>query len=257
MNTLRKRHEEVNYYDLLWSNYYNNELENKNKMSEQIRGTIQAIGKPRQNTFKPNAAPYQSFKLNDVWYSNGTKVPPPEGTLVEFTGEQNDKGYWNVSKAGIKVVTEGAVSSNVGSSATAAAARTTVSRDDYWQRKDDRDIAWEKRNREVIQPTIELQAARNAAIEFVKLLLIPIPGEDKDGNAKTALPALKLGAQNKREQILFEAVQKYTDEFVKLNQSISENKNKNEQSKSPVDPTPAQANREERSTDTDDSAWNV
>jgi hypothetical protein len=230
-------------------------------MADVIRGTIQQIPKPREFAKGDRVTLYYSMKVNDVYYSTGTKKPPAEGTLVEFEAEKNARGYWDVTKAGIRVIPGGAPSSDVGNAAVAASVPTKsgkhLSREEYWDRKDQRDVVWEKRQREVIQPTIELQAARNAAIEFVKLLITPVPAEDKDGNPKAPVTALKLGAQNKREQILFEAVNKYTEEFFKANQAArntSENNNKNEQVQSSEDSSPAQSNRE---ADSSDAAWDL
>jgi hypothetical protein len=246
------------YYDALIETRF---LENNNKMADAIRGIIQQVPPPREFVKGNQTTTYYSIKVNDVYYSVGSKKPPAQGTLVEFEAEQNAKGYWNVTKAGIRVIPAGAPSSNVGNAAVAASSGTKsgkhLSREEYWDRKDERDVAWEKRQREVIQPTIELQAARNAAIEFVKLLIAPVPAEDKDGNPKAPVTALKLGAQNKREQILFEAVNKYTEEFFKANQAArntSENNNKNEQVQSSEDSSPAQSNRE---ADSSDAAWDL
>jgi hypothetical protein len=221
-------------------------------MADNIRGTIQAIGKPRPNTFKPNSPPYQSFKVNDVWYSNGAKVPPEAGTLVEFAAEQNDKGFWNVTKAGIKVIQAQEPTNNVAAAAVSASRNSTMSKDDYWGNKEKRDLEWQNYQRTQVQPVIQQQAARNAAIEFVKLLCTPLPSEDKDGNIKM-LPALKLpAAVTKREQVLFEAVKKYTQEFVQENSS--EKNNKNEQLPDAETPSPA---KDSESVSTDDSAWDV
>ncbi len=237
-----------NYYDALIETRF---LENNNKMADVIRGTIQQVPAPRE--FVGNGGKvtlYYSIKVNDVYYSAGSKKPPEPGTLVEFEAEQKGK-YWNVTKAGVRVIPGGSPTGSVGSAAvTASSGKATggLTKDGYWNAKEQRDLEWQKHQKEVVQPKIELQAARNAAIEFVKLLITPV-GVDKDGAAVTAL---KLGAQNKREAILFEAVQKYTQEFVNSNKSISENKNNNEQ-----DSSPDQAERNEQATDSSDETWVV
>jgi hypothetical protein len=221
-------------------------------MADIIRGTIQQVPAPRE--FVGNGGKvtlYYSIKVNDVYYSAGSKKPPEPGTLVEFEAEQKGK-YWNVTKAGIRVIPGGNPTGDVGSAAVAASGSKSaggLTKDGYWNAKEQRDLEWQKHQRDVVQPKIELQAARNAAIEFVKLLITPV-GVDKDGSP---VVALKLGAQNKREAILFEAVQKYTQEFVKSNKS-SENKNTNEQDQSSEDTSTPQASSE---VDSGDEAWDV
>jgi hypothetical protein len=61
--------------------------------------------------------------------------------------------------------------------------------------------------------------------------LVQVPHEDKNGNIKLE-PSMKLPANPaKREAVLFEAVKRYTQEFVdeNNNNNKSENKNNNEQ----------------------------
>lgn len=200
-------------------------------MSESVtvRGTIQYIPNPRQFTRQGKVTTYYSVKVNDVYYSVGSKKPPEVGTLVEFEAGQNEKGYWDVLKPGLRVVTANPPTSNVGGAAVRTAKTSVISKDDYWKRKEERDIqkeaAWEQKDK-----IIQLQSCRNSAIEFVKLLLTQVPHEDKNGNVKLE-PSLKLPAAiAKREAILFEAVKKYTEEFVNENNNNYSEKNKtNEQ----------------------------
>lgn len=213
-------------------------------MADKIRGTIQMVPKPREFKKGDKITLYYSIKVNDVYYSVGSKRPPEAGTLVEFMAEQNAKGYWDALKDSLTVIQSQTPTNNVSTAAVAAAANSTMSKDDYWKRKEDRDLEKDL--------TIQLQSCRNSAIEFVKLLCTPLPMEDKDGNIKT-LPALKLpAAVNKREQVLFEAVKKYTQEFVQENSS--EKNNKNEQLPDAETPSPS---KDAESVSTDDAAWDV
>lgn len=248
---------ESNYYNALIETQY---LENNKKMADVIRGTIQQVPKPREFVKGNQTTLYYSIKVNDVYYSVGSKKPPAEGTLVEFEAEKNARGYWDVTKAGVRIIPAGNPTSNVGNAAVAASGGSktgNLNKEGYWDRKDERDVEWQRHQKEVVQPRIEIQAARNAAIEFVKLLITPV-GVDKDGAPAVALklPA----AVAKREQVLFEAVQKYTQEFV--NSNSSENNNKNEprtqvKTSSLQQTETASNSKDSESVSSDDSAWNV
>jgi len=245
------------------SNYYNSVvvtgyLENNKNMADVIRGTIQHVPRPREFAKGNKVTYYYSIKVNDVYYSVGTKKPPAEGTLVEFEAEQNARGYWDVTKAGLRVVSAGVPTSSAGAGAVAAArsapaAGKPLSKDDYWRNKEERDIAKEAAL-EAKDKIIQLQSCRNSAIEFVKLLLTQVPHEDKNGNIKLE-PSLKLPANPaKREAVLFEAVKRYTQEFVEENNNNnkSENKNNNEQPQ-----VEAAAQDVGQTASEDDSEWEV
>jgi hypothetical protein len=194
--------------------YYNSWItkENNKNMAEQVRGTIQYVPEPR--TFKNSK--YYSIKLNDIYYSVGSKQPPEAGTLVEFEAEKNDKGYWNVTKAGLTVVKAEAPSQSVATRAVAAAAVSPMSKDDYWRRKEERDLAkedeWIAKDKR-----IELQSCRNSAIELVKLLITPIQ------TAEGPVAIVKLPGKAKQVEFVEKLVDEYTSKFV------SENNKKNEE----------------------------
>lgn len=257
MNISSRLLDSGNYSPRSESNYYNASietqyLENKKKMAEQVRGTIQYVPKPRDFTKGNKVTKYYSIKVNDVYYSVGSTQPPEAGTLVEFEAEQKGE-YWNVTKAGIRVVPAGNPTSNISGAAVSSASKSVMSKDDYWGNKEKRDMEWQHYQRTVVQPKIELQAARNAAIEFVKLLIVEVPYENSKGEIQR-LPSLKLGANiAKREEILAAAVEKYTKEFVEQNASNSENNNKNEQ----LPQAETSSQKDSESVDSDDSAWAV
>lgn len=102
-----------------------------------------------------------SIKLTDDpnYYGTGRTAPPvSEGAKVQFVAKQNERGYWDADPKSFKVV-EASVS-------VAPSARSSVkvnAKDDYWTRKEERDLLNDKlRN---------VGAARNTAIEFVKFLV--------------------------------------------------------------------------------------
>lgn len=208
-------------------------------MAENIRGTITRVGSPRQVMVKGKPILYQSFKVNDVWYSNGTKVPPPEGTLVEFAAEQNDKGYWNVTKAGIRVIEAEEPTRSVASVAVQTAATSHMSKEDYWRRKEERELAKEKYYEDKDR-RIELQSCRNSAIELVKILVTPA------ANGETLI---KLPAQAKREAFVTELVETYTQMFVAQNNSGNKNYNENtveeEEAEERINPVPTDIDSED------------
>jgi 2C-methyl-D-erythritol 2,4-cyclodiphosphate synthase len=102
-----------------------------------------------------------SVKLMDdpQYYGTGRNAPPVrEGQQVQFNASQNERGYWDADVKSFKVV-EASVSA-------APSARSSIkvnAKDDYWTRKEERDLLNDKlRN---------IGAARNTAIEFVKFIV--------------------------------------------------------------------------------------
>lgn len=234
---MRTTTEHPNYREDYYNEYIKMYVENKKNMAENLRGTIQRVNE-RQHNGRNGVVTYHSFKVNDNWYSTGTKRPPSEGTLIEFAAEQNQKGFWDVTKAGIKVISAGTVTANVGSVAVAGATNSPMSKDDYWRRKEERDLAKEadfaKRDE-----TIQLQSCRNSAIELVKILV------DQKDNGEAVL---KLPAAAKRVAFIENLVNDYTLKFVEQNKK----NNKNEESESgPV----SEANPNGPLDPADDAAW--
>lgn len=135
-----------------------------------------------------------SLKLrdSDTWYGlKGAKyMPVKPGQLVEFEAAQNDRGYWDADGRGVKVLQDAVAEAPA---ARAVAAGATVTKDDYWRRREDRDLLNDQlRN---------VGAARNTAIAFVDLLAkyegVKLPAKQAD-----------------REKALLEAVHHYTEEFM-------------------------------------------
>lgn len=136
-----------------------------------------------------------SVKLrnSDTWYGlKGAKYQPfKNGQKVEFDAAQNQRGYWDADSKSVRVLED------VVAEAPAAAAvgrSNYISKDDYWSRKEERDLKNDHlRN---------VGAARNTAIAFVDLL--------------AKYEAVKLPAkQAEREAALLEAVETYKEEFMK------------------------------------------
>lgn len=148
-------------------------------MSSTIRGTVAKV-------YEKNGM--YSLAIDNVWYGFGKKKPQvDQGQFVTFAADKNDRGYWN---ADIKTLI---VADRQSASSTRAPAPTGgLTKDQYWENREARDIETQKR--------IQYQSSRNAAIEFVRLLL------DKD--------ALKVPATvAKKADAILEAVNYYTTMF--------------------------------------------
>ena len=208
-------------------------------MADHVRGTIQFV--PDARTYKNSK--YYSIKVNDIYYSVGSKQPPEAGTLVEFDAEKNEKGYWNVTKAGLTVVKAGEPTQAVAQQAVKAAATSPMSKDDYWRRKEERDLAKEAAF-DAKDKRIELQSCRNSAIQLVQILLTPVQ------TAEGVVNLVKLPAQAKRVEFVEKLVQQYTDQFV------SDNNKKNEEASPNVEVSAEASSNSERPVPAvDDSNW--
>lgn len=192
-------------------------------MAKRIRGTIR-----KTNSRQWNGKTFHSINVDDVWYSVGLKKPPADGTLVEFEAEQNAKGYWDVTRAGLRVVQADAPTQNVASVAVAASGKG-MSKDDYWTRKEERDIEKDKR--------IERQSCRNSALALIEILV------------KTE--SLKLPAAAKRVQFLEELVDHYTELFLAQNYNKKTDEKKNDDEQNEVSEEPNDDNA------TDQGDWDV
>lgn len=147
-----------------------------------------------------NERGYYSIKLDDgQWYGCGRDKPPvSEGNVIELEWEANGR-FKNTIMETINVIDEGEAPapkprSNSGGGRggyqrkaapqrSAAPARSAgsggapsvgkqlaTSKDEYWSKKEERDIEWQQRQ-QAVQVEIRQQASRNAAIELVTALI--------------------------------------------------------------------------------------
>lgn len=163
------------------------QLQEKGTMAQST--VVIEVVKPRQTQW----GTMYSVKGNDgEWYSAGKIRPPEEGSYVEITWEVDAKGYKKVKS--FNRLQGQAPTQNVAKGALLGSKNLT--KDDYWNRREERDIQTQAR--------IELQSCRNSALELVKLMLqadaLPVPTKKAD-----------------REAFLAEAVEHYTQEFLKAN----------------------------------------
>ena len=140
-----------------------------------------------------------SIQVEGSYYGCGFQPPAcSEGDYVSFQIEQNNRGYWNVS-GNIEVKSGGNPAPQ--KQASAKGPQTGNSRDQYWQEKEQRDIA----NQKIIQ----YQSSRNAAIELVRTAV------END--------ALSLGTKKADKfDILVSIVDEITDKFEKDCKDIRE-----------------------------------
>lgn len=122
-----------------------------------ISGIVDRVGEKSM----ANGRKLYSIKLqnNPTWF--GTKFSHPgvsQGQQVEFEAAQNERGYWDVRPGTIKAKADAPA-------VTGPAVRQTFTnaKDDYWTRKEERDLVENERRHE--------GASRNTAIAFVDLLL--------------------------------------------------------------------------------------
>jgi hypothetical protein len=143
-----------------------------------------------------------TLKGDQTFYRLGSTPPTfAEGDSIRFETSQKGKNtYANRvvpwKEDGIRPGASNSAASVV-ARASGAGPRTA---DEFWRNKELRDVQTQQR--------IELQSCRNSAIELVRLLLGP-------GVEAVKLPA----AQAKKEQVVFEMVQKYTADFLAQNKS--------------------------------------
>ncbi len=110
--------------------------------------------------FPPSNWGTHSFGLRgEKGYYNLGKVPPmfSEGQTISFYGNPGKRaGNVDVTPESVTIVTEQPVEHSVANGARRSA--EVVTKDKYWENREARD--------EVTQKRIEIQAARNAAIEL-------------------------------------------------------------------------------------------
>lgn len=127
------------------------------------------------------------LKIDEKWYGTGSTEDPgiTQGQTVQFDfelskpwrkpGTTTDVYFNNIVKGTLRPVTspQSTPAESPKPVLQPGQARnfpgTGMSKDDFWANKEARDIAKEERYA-VTQDQIQLQSARNAAIEFVKIL---------------------------------------------------------------------------------------
>lgn len=129
---------------------------------------------------------FGSIKIDGTYYGTGKAVAPGinKGDFVTFKAEQNAKGYWDV---------KGPIRKGEGTAtATSAAAGPVASA--YAGKEDSK------------QKSISWQAARNSAVEFMKLL------HERDALPKPAATAKKGDAFSVLSTMLNEITTRFYDE---------------------------------------------
>jgi len=148
-----------------------------------MKGTVKALGS------KPyGSKTMYSFKVDEDWYGCGSDDPKvSKGDLIEFDFTEN--GRWkNVDVKSISVLRHGTEVIKTSSRKMAIGG----ARDDYWNRKEERDI--------ITQSVIQLQSSRNSAIALADLIL---------KNNAVKLPE----AQAKRMDVVVALVSDLTSKF--------------------------------------------
>lgn len=146
-----------------------------------------------------------SFQLeNDGrWFRTG-RTPPTfvNGVNIAFDVVTDPRGNNNVDIHTVQQVAGGAAQAVPVSAVTQVSGLPSlpvaqgVSKDQYWNEKD-------RYDKEIRQPAIEYQAARNAAIALVSAMLVheALPGITKTANAA------------KRAEVIEATVDQYTEKF--------------------------------------------
>jgi hypothetical protein len=136
-----------------------------------------------------------TLKGQDGFFNMGMKKPPAEGSSVEFEATLNNKGYNEVEAKSIKFRQDGEPSTasiRGSASSRGGSGGGGLSKDEYWQRKEDRDL--------VNDSLRELGASRNTAIALIDLMF--------------KHEAIKLPAQAKREEFVWELLNRYTEKLM-------------------------------------------
>jgi hypothetical protein len=156
------------------------------------------VGKINKKPYEGKTLTSFALKGQDGWYSLGERAPTfQEGDSIQFSSIT--KGRYQYAQD-IQPWVDGGATSSPGVAEVANASRQAPAggfrksfgaarggaqeKDKYWADKETRDIERERYQREVTQPRIEIQAARNAAIAAATVMwekeIVKIPTKQAD-----------------------------------------------------------------------------
>lgn len=159
----------------------------------QVRGVVKATP---YNEWQGKKLYSIQLDGDRTYYNTGTNVPRVQpGDYVTFEAEVGQNGRTKADLKTLRVENNGAPPPPSGRTAAAVAKSAGMSKDDYWTRREERDLETQKR--------IERQSCRNSAIELVDLLI--------------RNEALTLGAKAKKADVIVAAVDEYTEYYLNAN----------------------------------------
>lgn len=163
-----------------------------------MKGTVSRVS---WNEWKGKKLWSFSLEGRDEYFNTGIKKPPvQEGDYIEFQADDSGNGRYRVDVDSISAADpdEDVEQPTKKGSVRNVIRRTkpTMSKDDYWNRKEERDIE--------VQRRIEIQSCRNSALQLVSLLF--------------SSESVKLPAAAKREEFITTLIDKYTAAFIVQNQ---------------------------------------
>lgn len=133
-------------------------------MSNVVEGKVEVL--------MQNKGKFWTIKMDDgQWYGCGKERPKfDKGDTIRFETVTNGR-YLNVNEETVEVVTD-APAPRRSPAPTSAPKKfsTEMSKDDYWRRKEERDLSKDEVHAGV-QKEIRLQASRNAAIELMSVAI--------------------------------------------------------------------------------------
>jgi hypothetical protein len=171
----------------------------------QYKGTVSKV-----SSFNYQGKDLWSFNLQGVqgFFRTGNKKPKVEqGQYVIFDAEPGKNGSFNVDASSISV--KAAEAEATGVQVAGGGAKASLSKDDYWTRKEERDS--------VTQARIERQSCRNSSLEFIKILV----GQGAVKFTEKTKPADKV-------DILEQMLDHYTEQFIDDNAGRKEGRAKEE-----------------------------
>lgn len=141
-----------------------------------VYGVVQRI-----NTRQAGKGTAYNVQMDDgSWFGYGFNKPKfGQGATVSFDVIYRGQ-YANVNVDTVVVHDNGNSSNNAnnnsnpnngGNNQPRGQQNNFQDKDNYWKEREKRDIEWQRHQREVVQPTIQYQGSRNAAINLVNVLL--------------------------------------------------------------------------------------